>query len=313
MPALERIGAFRVERLLNRGGMAVIYLVVDEGGRKRVIKMSRPVQNPRQQQVFNAAIKKEAEILRRLDHPRIVKIFPFQIPAKRGTRLTFYIRSNEFSSKPWYILLEYLPGSTLDEYVKKYAPLDVFTATNIAGNIGLGVYYLHETARLVHKDLSPKNIVSRTVPEKEGRFDPVIIDFGAAAGAKRPTEVEVGALYIMSPERIEAIQGRTAPEVQQVVDKRKSDIWSLGVLLYYLLTGRYPFTARTSRRLTSQIMTQEPPSIQKINPEVTSELDEFIVVRMLAKRPEYRPSIGEVLRFLAPYGSVHHRNIGRNA
>ncbi len=301
---VERIGRFRIERMLNEGGMAIIFLAI-KGHQPVALKMARPVRDKEKQRMLNLAIKKEAEFLARAQHPRIVRVFPMEMSSRKGTRYTYTARAVEFPSRPWYMLLEYLEGDTLDAFVKQVGePLTVFEAANIAGNIGLGLNYLHNKLGVVHKDLSPKNIVFRTPPMRHRPFDPVIIDFGAVAGAKRPQDVEVGALYIMAPERIQQIQGQLPPEEERLLDKRKTDIWSLGILLYYMLTGRFPFNVRIGRRITSQILTQTPPPIREFNPEVDPALEEFILFRMLAKQPQYRPDIKQVLRFLRPYGSA---------
>ena len=301
---IKAIGHFPIQDVLSEGGMAVILLTQVEG-EPRALKMARPARTYEKQQLFNEAIKKEAEFLARVSHPRIVKVFPIPMPRRGGTRRTFTARAMEFKHRPWFMLLEYLSGGTVDAFVKQHGPLSVFDATNIVGNVGLGINYLHYYG-VAHKDLSPKNIMFRRPPQKgaAGGFDPVIIDFGAVAGAIRATEVEIGALYIMSPERIRHARGQTPPELEGHLDKRKTDIWALGVLLYFLLTGRYPFNARTSRKLTSQILTTTPPPLSQFNAQVDPALESFVLEGMLAKDPAIRPNIQEVLRFLKPYGSA---------
>ncbi len=310
MPAWKKIGhigPYRIAKPLNEGGMAVILLAYHQN-RPVALKLSRPVRNEEKQHIFNLAIKKEAEFLSKAEHPRIVRIYPIESPYGKGIRTTFTARATEFPTRPWYMLLEYLPGGTLDAFVKAEGPLTVFEATNIAGNIGLGLNYLHNYLHVVHKDLSPRNIVFRTPPQRHQSFDPVIIDFGAIVGAKRQNEnVEIGALYIMSPERVRQARGEAPPEVTMRVDKRKADIWALGVLLYYMLTKHYPFSARSPAKLSSQIVTDTPEPIQKWNTEVPPELSEFILWHMLAKNPAERPTIKEVLRFLKQYGSSARR------
>ena len=301
----EKIGPYQIRQVLSEGGMAIIFHAHDpKQGMAVVLKMSRSVRDPEKQNLFNQAIKKEAEFLARSSHPRIVRIFPITTRSRKGVRTTYTARATEFPSKPWYMLLEYLAGGTLDDFVKREGPLTTFEATNIAGNIGLGLNYLHNKLFVVHKDLSPRNVVFRKPPKRNTPFDPVLIDFGAIAGVKRTTDVEIGAPYIMAPERIQQTRGQLPPEHEVYIDKRKSDIWSLGVLLYYMLTGRFPFNARLRSRLTSQILTDTPPPIRKFNPEVDPLLDEYILLHMLAKDPSSRPSIREVLHFLKPYGSA---------
>lgn len=302
---INKIGVFQIRQVLSEGGMAIIFQAYDRQQKIAVaLKMSRPVRDAEKQNLFNQAIKKEAEFLARASHPRIVRLLPITTRSRKGVRTTYTARATEFPSRPWYMLLEYLAGGTLDEFVKREGPLTVFEATNIAGNIGLGLNYLHNKLFVVHKDLSPRNVVFRQPPKRNRAFDPVLIDFGAVAGVKRSTDVEIGAPYIMAPERIQQTRGQLPPENNAYIDKRKSDIWSLGVLLYYMLASRFPFNARLRSRLTSQILTDAPPPIRKFNPDVDPMLEEYILIHMLAKDPASRPSIRDVLKFLKPYGSA---------
>jgi len=297
----ERIGPFRVLSLLNRGGMAEIYKVVDDRENLYALKMSRVTRDPERSRYFNEAIKKEAAHLARLNHPRIVRVFPIPARGRHTTRRTYSARCVSCPGQPWYMILEYLDGGTLEKFVKQNGPLTVFEATNILGNIALGVNYLH-AHNIVHKDLSMRNILFRTPPPRGGPFDPVIIDLGTIEGMLKRERHEAGTLQFMAPEQLRGLEAHRAPETRNH-DLSKVDIWALGVLLYFLLTSRLPFDAPRRRSLTSRILYEEPEPIRALNNEVDEALEHFVLYRMLAKDPKMRPTVRDVLCFLKPYGS----------
>jgi len=144
-------------------------------------------------------------------------------------------------------------------------------------------------------------VIFRSKVIRDEPFDPVLIDFGAAVGVKHAKD-EAGAWYIMAPERIQMAEGKDPPEKITRIDPTKFDIWSLGVLLYYMLTKRYPFSAIGTRRLTSQILNDTPTSTQKYNADIPDEVDKFVIDGCLCKDAEGRPTLEEVGIFLKAYG-----------
>jgi eukaryotic-like serine/threonine-protein kinase len=301
----ERIGPFTVQNQISWGGMARILLVANNG-REFALKVSRTSGSEEQIHTNNVAIRKEAELLRKMRHRRIVRIF--QIPAQDQVgKKVFYARAQEMNPPPWYYVMEYLRGGTIEDHVNKYGLLTVPEATNIAGNMVLAIYELHHK-NFTHNDVSARNILFRSKVIKDQPFDPVLIDFGAAVGVKH-AEDEAGAWYIMAPERIRMAEGMDPPEKITRIDPTKYDVWSLGVILYFMLTKKYPFSSRLKKRLTDQILNDTPNSIQKYNPEVSPEIDEYVVERCLCKDADCRPTIEEVGTFLKGYGGGRVRAV----
>ena len=292
------IDTYQVKASLNRGGMAYVVLASSEE-QDVALKITRVTGNKDQDEQNNQATRKEAHLLVSLHHDRIVKVFPVRQNVKmfkaKGSKI-FYARATELPGSPWYFAMEYLAGGTLDNYVKNCGPLTVREATNIVGNIGLGLGYLHEKG-IAHNDVKPENIVFRTRISKGKPYDPVLIDFGTAAGVKRFMD-EAGSWYVMSPERIRVATGRDAPEFTLKIDPVKADIWSLGILLYLSLTNNLPFASSIQRKLTSQILNDVPAPLSRWNTNVPAQLDQFIVGRCLSKRPDDRPTIKEFLSFI---------------
>lgn len=295
------IGEYRILPAINSGGMAYI-VMASLNGKVLALKITRVTGKPDLDEQNNTATRKEAHLLSSLNHDRIVKVLPLAHSSNtmrsRENKL-YYGRATEISGHPWYFVMEYLSGGTLDKYVRECGPLTVSEATNIVGNVGLGLGYLH-SKNIAHNDVKPENVVFREKIRKGAPYDPVLIDFGTAAGVKRFVD-EAGSWYVMSPERIRVATGREAPEFASKINPAKADIWSLGILLYQALTNSLPFASSFRKRLTSQILNDIPDPVSKWNKDVPKELDDFVTENCLSKRPEDRPTVREFLDFIYQY------------
>jgi eukaryotic-like serine/threonine-protein kinase len=248
-----------IERKLGSGGMADVYLAEDqELGRRVALKLLDDRHASDEQ--FVERFRREAQSAAGLNHPSIVSIFD------RG-----------YAEGTYYIAMEYLDGRTLKELLVKNGPTPVPIAIDYARQILGALAFAHRNG-IVHRDIKPHNIVVGG----DGRLK--VTDFGIArSGTSQMTEAGsiVGTAQYLSPE-----QARGAP-----VDPR-SDIYSLGVVLYEMLTGQVPFSGDTPVEIAMKHLSQVPEPPSKLRDGIPHDLD-AIVMRALAKDPEQRYATAE--------------------
>ena len=243
-----------IKRKLGSGGMAVVYLAEDqELGRPVALKLLDDRHASDEQ--FVERFRREAQSAAGLNHPNIVSIFD------RG-----------HAAGTYYIAMEYLDGRTLKELLVRNGPTPVPIAIDYARQILGALSFAHRNG-IVHRDIKPHNIIVGS----DGRLK--VTDFGIArSGASQMTEAGsiVGTAQYLSPE-----QARGAP-----VDPR-SDLYSLGIVLYEMLTGSVPFTGDTPVEIAMKHLSQVPEPPSTLRPDVPHDLD-AVVMRALAKAPEQR-------------------------
>src|ERR687884_1194116 len=247
-------GRYRIVRKLGAGGMADVYLAEDqELGRRVAIK----ILNDRHaaDDSFIERFRREAKNAAGLSHPNIVSIYD------RGE-----------AEGTYYIAMEYLDGRSLKELIVGRGPAPVSVAIDYARQILSALRFAHRNG-IVHRDIKPHNVLV----DAEGRVK--VTDFGIArAGTSQMTEAGsiVGTAQYLSPEQARGT----------AVDQR-SDIYSVGIVLYELLTGQVPFSGDTPVEIAMKhlSMLPEPPSAKR--PEIPRDLD-LIVMRALAKDPDDR-------------------------
>jgi serine/threonine-protein kinase len=243
-----------IKRKLGSGGMADVYLAEDtELGRRVALKLLDERHASDEQ--FVERFRREAQSAAGLNHPNIVSIFD------RGR-----------AEGTYYIAMEYLDGRTLKELLVRNGPTPIPIAIDYARQI-LGALTFAHRGGIVHRDIKPHNIVVGG----DGRLK--VTDFGIArSGASQMTEAGsiVGTAQYLSPE-----QARGAP-----VDPR-SDLYSLGIVLYEMLTGAVPFTGDTPVEIAMKHLSQVPAPPSELRPEVPHDLD-AVVMRALAKDPDQR-------------------------
>ena len=243
-----------IKRKLGSGGMADVYLAEDqELGRRVALKLLNDRHAADDQ--FVERFRREAQSAAGLNHPNIVSIFD------RGR-----------AEGTYYIAMEYLDGRTLKELLVRNGPTPIPIAIDYARQILGALSFAHRNG-IIHRDIKPHNIVVGG----DGRLK--VTDFGIArSGASQMTEAGsiVGTAQYLSPE-----QARGAP-----VDPR-SDLYSLGIVLYEMLTGNVPFTGDTPVEIAMKHLSQIPEPPSKLRPEVPHDLD-AVVMRALAKEPDQR-------------------------
>jgi len=247
-------GRYRIVRKLGTGGMANVYLAEDqELGRSVAIKILDDRHAADEQ--FVERFRREAKNAASLSHPNIVAIYD------RGE-----------AEGTYYIAMEYLDGRTLKELLVRFGPPPVKIAIGYARQVLSGLAFAHKYG-LVHRDIKPHNVLV----DSGGHVK--VTDFGIARSeSSQMTEAGsiIGTAQYLSPE-----QARGAP-----VDQR-SDIYSVGILLYELLTGSVPFTGDTPVEIAMKHLSAVPEPPSKKRPEIPRGVD-LAVVRALAKDPAER-------------------------
>jgi serine/threonine-protein kinase len=261
----RRLGQYVLRDRLGAGGMGEVYLA-DHSLLRRpcAIKLIRPDRAGDLQNLQR--FEREVQATATLTHPNAVQIFDYG-RAQDGT---------------FYYVMEYLPGLTLEEIVKRHGPLPPARAIHFLGQL-CGTLDEAHAIGLIHRDIKPGNVL---VCERGGRHDVVkLLDFGLVRSMKLTNSAEqltqegtiAGTPEYMSPEHAAS---------EQEIDGR-SDLYSLGALAYYLLTGRPPFVRDSAMRTLAAHIHEfaDPPS--RWRPDIPKDLED-VVIRCLKKDPKLR-------------------------
>lgn len=248
---------YRIKSRIGGGGMANVYLGYDIILKRDVaIKVLRPefANDPE----FIERFDREAQAATSLSHPNIVSIYDV---GEEDNIL--------------YIVMEYVDGPTLKEYVMNNGPLQVEEALDIMEQLTSAIQHAHETG-LIHRDIKPQNVLI----DRNGKVK--ITDFGIAvalsATALTQTNSVLGSVHYLSPEQA---RGGKATKL--------SDIYSLGIVFYELLTGQLPFTGQSPVSIALKHLQDDTPSVRKLNPSIPQSV-ENIILQSTAKDPFYRYS-----------------------
>jgi len=265
---LVRIGRFEIVRELGAGAMGKIYEATDTTIKRRVaIKTIRGDIGEVQGERLRDRFMREAQAAGKLNHPNIV---------------TIYIA--EDAGPMSYIAMEYLEGTTLEDYIVRRAPLMLKEISRITSAVASGLDYAHKNG-VVHRDIKPANMMlTRDNVVK-------VMDFGIAyvqASTLTMDGAVLGTPSYMSPEQVRG----------EIVDGR-SDIFSLGVVVYEMSTRLRPFLADTLPAISQKILTVIPKRVSEINPAIPSAFDEVLAKALAKDRAERFQTATEFANALA--------------
>lgn len=281
----ERYGNYHAISLLGEGGMGAVYLAEHPGiGRRVAIKVLR-AELDHDPQLLTRFLN-EARAANAIRHPNIIEVLDSGTTAK-GTS---------------YLVMELLEGESLSARIKRLSRLDERSAIEIAMQTAAGLGAAHAKG-ITHRDLKPDNLF--VIPEEAdaARERVKILDFGIAKlhvpsgdSLKTRTGTLMGTPIYMSPEQCLGTKE---------VDHR-SDVYSLGIILYEMLAGRPPFVSEGFGELLTMHLHDQPPPLRSFAPQVTTAIEQA-VVRMLAKKPEDRfQSMADVRAALASASGLPH-------
>jgi serine/threonine protein kinase len=248
-------GRYVVERPIGRGGMAQVYQGTDKVlGRTVAIKVL--AEHYTRDEAFVRRFRREAQAAAKLNHPGVVSVF-----------------DTGSDGDVQYIVMEYVEGRTLADVLAKEERLPPDKAADIAAQAADALAFAH-AAGLVHRDVKPGNIMLT----EEGSVK--VMDFGIARALEAETITQTATVFgtasYLSPEQARG----------ERVDHR-SDIYSLGVVLYEMLAGRPPFAADSAVAIAYKHVSEPPPPLREVAPEVPSRLD-AVTLRAMAKDPAER-------------------------
>ena len=257
---------YALEEKIGSGGMAEVYSAHDN-------LLDRPVavkilhESYRSDVEFIEKFHSEAKAAARLSHPNIVNIYDVGI-----------------DGVDHYIVMEYVRGKSLKDKIKEEGALDILTATRIAKDIANGLAHAH-AHNLVHCDIKPHNILM--TPEGIAK----IADFGIARAITESTMTYngnvIGSVHYFSPEQAQG--GAITP---------KSDVYSLGIVMYEMLTNKLPFTGENPVAIAMKHIEEEPTPPSQIRQQIPPML-EAIVLRAMNKNPELRLSSFDMIQALS--------------
>ena len=250
-------GRYRLERRLGTGGMGQVWLAHDtQLDRQVALKLLGADADPQR-------FEREAQAIASLSHPNICRLFDYGTADGRR-----------------YMVFEHLPGGTLEDRLAPGKPLDDAESQRIAAGVAAGLAHAHDRG-LIHRDLKPTNIVF----DEEGRAK--VTDFGIARVTGADTLTDPGTLMgtaaYMSPEQAQGADVTPA-----------TDVYSFGVILYRMLTGRLPFESSSAVEVLRRQLQEAPPPLSAVRPDVPAALA-VVAESSLAKDPAARPADGGAL------------------
>ena len=261
------LGNCTIERIIGQGGMGAVYLAQQSRPTRTVavkVLIPAPGLDPDQQVIFLERFRREADTVAKLEHNNILPIYEYEEAHLEGQRLA-------------YLVMPYVRGGTLRERIDENKRLgrqfELSTIASYINQIADALSYAHSLG-VIHRDIKPGNLLFH----QDGRL--LLSDFGIVRLIAMPSLTTAGSFLgtaeYASPEQVSAAE----------LDPR-SDIYSLGIILFELLTLHVPFTGPNPFAVMSKQLSEPVPSIRNIRPDLSPSI-EFVVKKALAKNPKDR-------------------------
>lgn len=248
-------GRYKILEMIGGGGMANVYLahdmILDRDVAVKVLRLDFA-----NNEEFIQRFHREAQSATSLAHPNIVNIYDV------GEEDSIY-----------YIVMEYVKGQTLKQYIQQHSPVPIEDVLDIMQQLTSAISHAHQN-HIIHRDIKPQNILI----DQNGNVK--ITDFGIAmalsATSITQTNSVLGSVHYLSPE-----------QARGGVANHKSDIYSLGIVMFELLTGRLPFSGESAVSIALKHLQSETPSVRRWNPQIPQSV-ENVVLKATAKDPFHR-------------------------
>lgn len=256
LQAGEQLGPYEIVEQLGQGGMATVYKAYQPKlGRHVAIKVLHPTFMD--DESFRTRFEREARIVASLDHPHIVPIYDY----------------DEIGGQS-YLVMKQIEGRTL-KHVLSAANLSLDEIIRIMSSVAAALTYAH-TKGVLHRDIKPSNIII------DNNGVPYLTDFGLARMAQSGESTMSADMMIGTPHYISPEQARGEKQLDG-----RTDVYSLGIILYELVVGRVPYSADTPYAIVHHHIYSAPPRPSEINPDVPQEV-EAVLLKALAKKPDER-------------------------
>ncbi|HZT98591.1 MAG TPA: protein kinase, partial [Ktedonobacteraceae bacterium] len=267
----QRLGKYELQTRLGQGGMAEVWKAFDPQ-LKRYVAIKFMHAQLSSDPDFRVRFEREGQAIASLRHPNIVQVYDFQVsPPSSGGPIA-------------YLVMDYVAGQTLADYIHNTSAAGKFPSDSqilrLFTPICLAIDYAHEHG-IIHRDIKPANILLDSRNTKYNPMgEPILTDFGivkiSGAATLTATGMSLGTPLYISPEQVQGHPGN-----------EKSDIYTLGVMLYEMCTGSPPFRGGSPYSIMVQHIQTPPPPARSFNPRITPALEDFLA-RCLAKDPEAR-------------------------